>query len=136
MLGLTKLAVRIVSFKRIAPYLGDPRGASCLIPILTREQAVRARLVARVIKQAAQFTPWDSNCYPKAFTAALLLRFYGIPYAFFFGMKRDRDSKSFKAHAWTTAGQVKVVGGAGFDEYTVVGCFTSGLNGIKSMDQS
>lgn len=135
MLGLTKAAVRIISFKRIAPLLGSPAGTACWIPVLTRGQACRARLIARVITLAARYTPWDSNCYPQAFAAVLLLRLYRIPYAFYFGLKRDKESNSFKAHAWAAAGKVRLTGGEGFDEYTVVGCFVSPELGAELQSQ-
>jgi len=118
-----KLAIRLIPFKRIAPLLGRSKGTACSIPLLTRSQTRRAKLVASVISSAARYVPSDSNCYPEALTAVLLLRLYGIPYAFFFGLKRDPSSDSFKAHAWAASGTVRLTGGGGFDEYTVVGCF-------------
>jgi hypothetical protein len=71
----------------------------------------------------ARFTPWDSNCFAQAITARLLLGLYGLPYALYFGLKRDAGSMGMKAHAWVVAGRIRVTGGASFGRYTVVAMY-------------
>ena len=81
--------------------------------------------IGRAVRLAARYTPWDSNCFPQAVVARLLLGLYGIPYALFFGLRRDPDSGAMLAHAWVAAGRVRVTGGESFGQFTVVGVFVS-----------
>jgi hypothetical protein len=81
--------------------------------------------VAHVIALAARYTPWKSNCFPQAVTAKVLLGLYDIPNSLFFGVYRDPMEVALKAHAWVAAGRVRVTGGAGFEQFTVVSCFVS-----------
>lgn len=86
-------------------------------------QEVRARQIGQTVRLAARYTPWDSNCFPQAVAARLLLGLYGVPYAIYFGLMRDPDSPDMKAHAWVAAGRVRVTGGRSFGQFTVVGIF-------------
>ncbi len=79
--------------------------------------------IGRAVRLAARYTPWDSNCFAQAVAARALLGLYGVPYALFFGVKRAPQAAALDAHAWVAAGRVPVTGGAGFGEFTVVGCF-------------
>ncbi|CAD6875583.1 hypothetical protein [Methylomonas fluvii] len=55
----------------------------------------------------------------------MLLGFYGVPYAVFFGVSRDTVGAKITAHAWVAAGRGRVTGGGSFGRFTVVGCFVS-----------
>jgi len=95
-----------------------------------KELALRRRLarwvIGRVVRLTANYTPWDSNCFPQAITARFLMGLYRIPYIFFFGLLRDPTNPSgMKAHAWVAAGPVPVTGGVSFGQFTVVGCFVA-----------
>lgn len=124
-LGVAKLAIFTVSFKRLVPRLGISVGVTPWLPLLGPEQERRARQIGRVVQLAARFTPWDSNCYPQAVVARILLGWYGIPYCLFFGVRRDPDSAAFLAHAWVASGRVRVTGRFSFDQYAVVGVFAA-----------
>lgn len=125
LLGISKAVIIIVSFKRLAPLLGVHDGAAPWVPLLGDAQAVRALAIGRVVRLAARYTPWDTNCFPQAVTARLLLGLYRIPYALYFGVARDPLNDAMKAHAWVTAGRIRVTGGSGFRQFTVVGCFVA-----------
>jgi hypothetical protein len=122
-LGISKALIFSISFKRLAPYLGHSVGTKPWTPMVNAVQEVRARQIGQAVRLAARYTPWDSNCFPQAVAARLLLGLYGIPYAFYFGLMRDPDSPDIKAHAWVTAGKVRVTGGRSFGQFTVVGVF-------------
>lgn len=83
--------------------------------------------IGRVVHLAARYTPWNSNCFPQAVVARLLLGLYGIPYILFLGVSRVPDTRGMTAHAWVAAGRVRVTGGAGFTQFTTVSCFVSPL---------
>jgi hypothetical protein len=126
LLGVAKALIFTLSFRRLAPWLGHRSGIAPWVPVLSEAQEQRALLIGRAVRMAARYTPWDSNCFPQAVVARGLLGLYGVPYALFFGLRRDpTDPAGAKAHAWVAAGRVRVTGGLGFFEFTVVGCFAS-----------
>lgn len=125
MLGVSRALILTVSFKRIAPWIGVHDGAATWVPLLDPTQEARAARIGRVVQMTAKYTPWVSNCFPQALTARALLGLYRVPYGLYFGLARDEASGALHAHAWVASGRVPVTGGAGFDEFTVVGCFVS-----------
>lgn len=124
-LGISKALIFTVSFRRLAPRLGTPIGAIAWVPLLDPRQEARALQIGRVVRLAARYTPWESNCFPQAVAARVLLGMYGIPYALHFGLMRDPDSAELQAHAWVAAGRVPVTGGVSFGRFAVVGCFVA-----------
>lgn len=125
LLGISRALILVVPFRRLAPRLGHHTGAAPWIPLLDRAQERRAQEIGRLVRLAARYTPWQSNCFPQAVTARLLLGLYRIPYALYFGVARAPENTGMQAHAWVTAGRVRVTGGAGFRQFTVVGCFVA-----------
>lgn len=124
LLGASRFAIVTLPFKRLSLWLGMHQTYSWL-PIMDARYDVKAKSIAKVVQMTAQYTPWKSNCFPQAITATILLRFYGIPYVLFLGVNRDTEDMKLNAHAWVTSGRIKVTGGNGFDQFTVVGCFAS-----------
>ena len=129
MLGLARLLIVIVHFRNLAPILGRDTGTLGWLPLLSPRGESRARMVGRVVRFAARYTPWESNCFPQAIVARWLLGFFRVPYALCFGLARNPDIGSMQAHAWVAAGRVRVTGGEGFGHYAVVGCFVAPLAG-------
>lgn len=125
LLGLSKLLIRVVAFRRMAPRFGHHVGGHSLLPLLDSSQEHRAYRIGCVVQIASRYTPWDSNCFPQAVTARILLGLYRIPYAFFFGLMRDPGASEIQAHAWVAAGRVRVTGGISFGRFTVVACFVA-----------
>lgn len=125
LLGISKALIFTLSFRRLAPHLGQTMGAAPWVPLLDTRQQTRALQIGRAVRLAARYTPWDSNCFPQAVAARLLLGWYGIPYTLFFGLMRDASTCEIKAHAWVAAGRVAVTGGASFAQFTVVGVFAA-----------
>lgn len=125
LLGIAKALIFFVSFKKLASHLGVNMGVSPLIPLIPRDQEIRAMLIGRAVQLAAKYTPWNSNCFPQAIVARFLLGLYRIPYALYFGLRRAPTKTELEAHAWVCAGKVSVTGGASFDQFTVVGVFAS-----------
>jgi hypothetical protein len=122
-LGIARLAVLMVPFRRLSAVLGKGAGSAPWIPILSDAQRLRALHIGRTVRTMARFTPWDSNCFAQAITARLFLGLYGLPYALYFGLMRDAASKGMNAHAWIVAGPVRVTGGQSFEKYTVVAMY-------------
>jgi hypothetical protein len=126
LLGLSRGCIALVPFRRLASLLGTNIGPAPWVPLVNARQAERARLIARTVAMAARYTPWESNCFPQAVTARLLLGLHRIPFALYFGLRRPGSAGALQAHAWVVAGSAQVAGGAAdFDHYTVVGCFVA-----------
>lgn len=124
MLGLARLCVLVVPFRRIARFLGTSpdRGYETEVP--SRLQDARAIEIGRTIRLSAKYAPW-ANCFAQALVARTLLRFYGLPYSVFFGVRPSiKGTTGMDAHAWTMSGPISVTGGNGFSDYTVVGTFS------------
>ena len=125
LLGLCRVLIRLVSFRRLASLLGVPHGTCASVPLASRSQQQRAAKIGRVVRLAARHAPWELNCYPRSLTACVLLRLYRIPHCLCFGVAQDPAASGFSAHAWTAAGSVRVTGGESFGRYTVLACFVS-----------
>lgn len=134
LLGVCKTLIFFVSFKRLVPLLGVRTGISAAIPLLSPDQEQLALNIGRSVRLAAAYTPWDSNCFPQAIAARILLCLYQVPYVLCFGLMRDPKSSEMKAHAWISAGRINVTGGASFQVYSVVGVFVSPLLAKSPID--
>jgi len=118
-LGLARAAICLTSFRRIAPRLGRDAGLDPWVPLASNRTEARALEISRVVRMAARYTPWTSDCYPQAIVARGLMGLYGVPYMLFFGLRHGRSGQ-MEAHAWITCGRIPVTGGAAFDRFTVV----------------
>ncbi|MBQ0771648.1 MAG: hypothetical protein ACI9TB_002543 [Parasphingorhabdus sp.] len=128
LLGFTRLVIVTVTFRRFAHWLGMHDGLAPRTPLTTRDQEIRARAISKAITIASKYAPWTANCFPQAITARVILGFYDIPYALFFGVRRSNtgeEGSELKAHAWVVSGRVSVTGGRSFGQFTSVGCFVS-----------
>lgn len=123
LLGAGRAAVLLVPFRRMAPVMGRQQGPFPWIPLLTPAQSRRADQIGRSVRLAARYAPWTANCFPQALAASAMLRLYRVPYTLHFGLCHAADGNGMKAHAWISAGTVKVTGGASFGQFTVVGTF-------------
>jgi hypothetical protein len=129
LLGLSRLVILAAPFRYLAPWLGTPAGVSPWIPLPGSRREATASSIGRVVRRAARCTPWQSNCFPQAVTARILLGLCGVPYSLFFGVACDAGNadsgQKISAHAWVAAGRVAVTGGVSFGQFTVVGCFVN-----------
>jgi hypothetical protein len=125
LLNLCRLLIKAVSFRRLAALLGVASGSQASIPLVTEAQRRRASKIGQVVRLAARYVPWGANCYPQALAACLLLFLHRVPYCLCFGVARDPQGGRFSAHAWTAAGNVRVVGGESFSRFAVIACFVS-----------
>ncbi|MES2355954.1 MAG: lasso peptide biosynthesis B2 protein [Pseudomonadota bacterium] len=124
LLGICRFALLVIPFRLLAPLLGSHQGINIFIPLISDVQRSRAWCIGRTVRVAACYTPWESKCLAQAMTARILLGFYRIPYAFYFGVSKEKESK-MQAHAWICAGPVRVTGGTSFGQFTVVGTFVA-----------
>jgi hypothetical protein len=121
-LGLARVAVLTLSFKRIAPYLGARMA-------LAREElpdqwAEEARRVGWAIRAAAPHTPWKSNCLAQGIAGKVMLRRRRIPSTLYLGMaKGQMTAEPLVGHAWLRCAARVITGPAGHKRFTVIATF-------------
>jgi hypothetical protein len=120
-LGIMRLAVLTMPFKRVSAWLGM-EGSSTPTTPLPPQQAQTALLVARAIRRIQPFTPWDSNCLAQALTARQMLQRRGIPSTTSLGAAIE-EKKGIVAHAWLRCGPWILTGARGHKHYKVVVTF-------------
>lgn len=131
MLGLARATVLLVPLRYFSSWLGVSTKTAVYTPVLLPSQINRAHSLGRLVRAAANITPWETVCFPQALVACWMLRIVGIPYTMHFGLAKSTDpfeKDPMKAHAWVTAGSIAVTGGRNnLFKYTVVGSFISPL---------
>jgi hypothetical protein len=123
LLGLSRAAILAVSFKRLSGILGRRVDRLDFVPAITPHQTKRVIQIRKLISAAARNTPWVSNCFPQAIVARILLGIYRIPYALYFGLRRDFDTADLLAHAWVMSGDESVCGVLRSEIFQPVGCY-------------
>jgi len=128
LLGLARLAINIVPLRRLAPWFGTQSQETPgeISPVQLHE----AERIAWAVRSVSPHTPWQSNCYPQAFTAKLLLRRKQIPSTLYLGatirqntVGQPATTSAITAHAWLRCGSLYVTGGRGHDTYAVLAFF-------------
>jgi hypothetical protein len=121
LLGLTRLAISTLSFRRMASYFGPHKVETPADA--PPEHLAAARRIAWAIHRVSPYTPWKSNCYPQALTAKILLRQQGIPSTLYLGAAFKADKTGLEAHAWLRCGPLYVTGGRQHEQFGTVGVF-------------
>jgi hypothetical protein len=120
-LGLMRLAVLALPFKRISTWLGTEGLESPATP-LPESQTQTALRIARAIRRIQPFTPWDSNCLAQALTARRMLARRGMSSTTYLGATIE-SQKGIIAHAWLRCGPWILTGAQGHKRYKVVVTF-------------
>jgi hypothetical protein len=119
-LGICRLAINTLPFRRIAKFLGQHMLET---PEEVSDECLdESRRITWAVKKASRFTLWKSNCLPQAMTAQHLLRRKGIGSTLYLGALLD-EAKAMKAHAWLRCGPRIVTGREGHRQFGVVAKF-------------
>ena len=118
-LALSRLAILVVPFRRIAPFLGHTMAetssdASELRPL--------ARHVSWAVQTASRYTPWESKCLAQAMAAKMMLKRREIPSTLYLGVLKE-GHKGLSAHAWIRCGDRILTGARGHRQFAVVATF-------------
>lgn len=102
--------VRVLPLRRITSHLGAERYET---PVggIPRRWFRRVRRIRSAILIASPLTPTNSNCYPQALTAHVLLRLSRLPSTFYYGATLDAEG-ALDTHVWVRCGQFYVTGAA------------------------
>ncbi len=121
LLTVACLAVKLLPFRRIAPWLGKAEAASSRHYNLTDAERQQVCAVGRAVKTMAGNLPWSCVCLPQAIAAVRMLRARKLPGTLLLGVLRE---DGLKAHAWVCTGDAVVTGGGvDLSVYTVVSRF-------------
>ena len=116
-LAVSRLAVLLLPFRRIAPRLGQHMIES---DFESSDDAL-SRNIGWAVEAAARHVPWQAVCLPQAMAAKAMLRRRGIDCTLYLGVVTDEE---LKAHAWLRAGSRIITGREGFRSHTVVSTFS------------
>ncbi|MFH0709216.1 MAG: lasso peptide biosynthesis B2 protein [Pseudomonadota bacterium] len=122
-LGVARLSVAFIPFKRIAPTLGTLIDKND--PLKEAESDAKALKIAHAIARAVRYTPWESVCLPQAIAAQRMLRRRGLGWNLYLGVAREEGGNGLKAHAWLRNGSKILCGASGHRNFTVVSVFSS-----------
>jgi hypothetical protein len=125
LLGIARLALRVIPFRRLARHLGPLQTETP--PDAPPDHLAQARRVGLAIVRVSPHTPWTSNCFPQALVAKYWLGRRGIPATLYLGVALNKAAGASRsemtAHAWLRCGPFLVTGGPGHDRYTVTARF-------------
>jgi hypothetical protein len=110
LLGLTRLAVLIVPFRLIQPFLRSDLRQSSKASTSKKVEQIRYSIAA-----ASNFLPWRNVCLNQAITAKLMLNRRGLPNTLVLGVQSQSDQLA--AHAWVCVGEKIVIGEKSYQDY-------------------
>jgi hypothetical protein len=110
LLVLARAAISLVPLRRITRLLGAPM-AETASGELDPAESRYARRVGWCIEKLSPHTPTESNCYPQALTARVLLHRKGIPSTIYYGAAFEPGRPALATHAWRRCGSLIVTGG-------------------------
>lgn len=120
LLGISRLLIRCMNFKTIAPMLGKAnKETGCSNEGVDVAKAVE---VAKAIAAMSRFTFWESRCLAQACAARMMLKRRNQATTVYLGVAKN-DRNELVAHAWLRCGTMYVTGGNGEAKYTVTGTF-------------
>ena len=122
-LGIARLAVLVVPFRRIAPFLGRHMAES---PQTTEsEHKEIAERISWVVQTASRHMPWECKCLTQAIAGKGMFKRRGLRTTLYLGVAKDGD-ENLKAHAWLRSDDIIVTGARGMDQCAVVSTFAEG----------
>jgi len=119
-LGLARLAMLLLPFRWIAPYLGAHMAETAAV--LDQHGREMDLAISRAVGLAARNLPWECKCLVQAMAGKAMLRRRGLPSTLYLGLAKDGEEQ-LCAHAWLRCGNIILTGRQGNDRFTVVSAF-------------
>jgi hypothetical protein len=117
---LTRGAMALLPFRRIAAWLGTPGAES---PATAMVEEIRiAQEIGWAVDVVARRVPWDGRCLAQALAATGMLRRRGLDGTVSFGACQN-ESDGFCAHAWLRLGPCMVTGKSGSQHFKIFTTF-------------
>jgi hypothetical protein len=100
MLVIARAVISLFPLRRISAHLGDYMRETVpdQVPV---EDHRRIRRIRRAIRKAVPHTPTNSNCYPQALTATVLLRLARVPSTMYYGAAIESGGSGLETHVGT-----------------------------------
>jgi hypothetical protein len=118
-LGLARLSILVLPFRRIAPLLGRQMAQS------PAEAAAPAALLDRIswsVNTASRHLPWECKCLALALAGKAMLRRRGLASTLYLGVGKEPEA-GLQAHAWLRCGERILTGGRALADFTVISTF-------------
>jgi hypothetical protein len=122
-LGIARLAVLVVPFRCIAPFLGSHMAESPETEERAHKQLVER--VSWVVRTTSRHSPWECKCLTQAIACKSMLNRRGLRTTLYLGVAKGGE-ENLKAHAWLRTGDLIATGARDMDHYTVVSTFAEG----------
>ena len=119
-LGFARLAILILPFRRIAPFLGRNMAQSPEV-----EEVAHRELLDRIswaVTTASRHLPWDCLCLAQALAGKAMLKRRGVTSTLYLGLAKD-DEAHLQAHAWLRCGNRILTGERAMAEFTIIATF-------------
>ncbi len=144
LLGVSRWQIKRHGLKAVQQHLGERMTESpCEI---SQRHTTQAERIGWAVTHVSIYTPWTSNCFPKAVAAKRLLDRHGIAATVYFGATRHGTTsqsqapatESFAAHAWTRCGEIILTGGDVMDDYEPIVWYSNtadvSLSQVEALD--
>lgn len=119
-LGISRLAILILPFRWIAPFLGTHMASSDENDENGDRETVIS--ISRAIRTMSRHLPWGCKCLAQAISGKMMLRRRQIPSTLYLGVANKEDG-DLNTHAWLRAGDIIILGGGGLERFAVVSTF-------------
>ncbi len=116
---LARLALRLVPFRRLAPWLGRTRAESLHGDQPGDAQSAR---VGWAVRTASRRAPWETRCFAEAIAGKAMLKRRRVDSTLYLGLRKADDGE-IQAHAWLRCGARTITGGRTSGGFTVIATF-------------
>jgi hypothetical protein len=113
-----RIAIVVVPFRRLAPWLGDVTTAA---PPGGGTGGGEPGRIGQAVGAVSRAVPWQTRCLTQAIAAQWMLQRRGLPGVVHLGVRKE--GATIAAHAWTSCGNQNVVGGTGAETFTPLAAF-------------
>lgn len=121
-MGIVRLAILTLPFRYLTKFMGRKMAESP--SQLNPKLLSRAVTVGWAVNKLSNFTPWESKCLVRSFTAHIILKLFKIPSTLYFGMAKA-DSNQLLAHAWLRCGNLTITGAGERKRFKTVAHFST-----------
>ena len=118
-LAISRLAILVVPFRRIAPFLGHTMAETPIGPL---EFPFLAGRVSWAVQTASRYALRDSKCLAQAIATKMMLKRREIPSTVYLGLLKE-GCNGLSAHAWVRSGDKVLTGASGHRQFRVVATF-------------
>lgn len=119
-LGISRIAILILPFRWIAPFLGQHMASSDENDENGNKETTIS--VSRAILTMSRHLPWECKCLVQAISGKMMLGRRKIPSTLYLGVGKEENG-DLNAHAWLRAGDSIILGGGGLERFAVVSTF-------------